>query len=706
MQRSLSFRTFVSMADPNPNPKCSDSSSTRSTMNPWVLHFQKLGLELKCPLCLNLLNRPTLLPCNHIFCNSCIPSSSCPVCKAEVADRDLRPVPFMENIVAIYKSLDASFCTNLLQPVSSDVRTILEQNPISPNISFAGTIAKEPFDNDQGGNSNSGHSIYSSSAHERVWAPCSLNCSVADGAGKNGKVKNCSMPIDANGKVLDFARSGLGNPNSQLPRSHIRAGGLEECMTVERDMNHAAQSLPNSPPSFGDAKCSDNDSCGRRCEQISENSLVRRSISNIDDSRVGQKRHDSCATEIDGHLRKKIKYEPVSETYSELEYKFSTAPNESFTKRTICAFCQSSTISVVTGPMLHYSKERMVEGDEANASNVIHVHKICIDWAPQVYFEGENVKRLKAEVLRGAKLKCTKCGLKGAALGCFVKSCRRSYHVTCAIEISKCRWDKENFLLLCPAHCSTKFPSEKSNYGKPKICPPPNSVEVPDKVNQWIMCPSGLSSEEKLLLIKFAEKIGATVSRTWRPDVTHVIAALDGDGAYVRTFKTCMAILAGRWILKIDWVKACMEATDHLNEEPYEVSLDNYGCCDGPKTGRLRATNNDPKLFNGLSFYFAGDFVLDRKEDLQDLIIAAGGTVFNSSEEVLERSCLEQTASRTLVVYNLDPPEGCKLGEEVSILWQRSNEAQDIAAKIGSQIIGHTWLLESIARCKLQPFVC
>lgn len=29
--------------------KCSDSS-TRSMMNPWVLHFQKLGLELKCSL--------------------------------------------------------------------------------------------------------------------------------------------------------------------------------------------------------------------------------------------------------------------------------------------------------------------------------------------------------------------------------------------------------------------------------------------------------------------------------------------------------------------------------------------------------------------------------------------------------------------------------------------------------------------------------
>lgn len=56
----------------------------------------------------------------------------------------------------------------------------------------------------------------------------------------------------------------------------------------------------------------------------------------------------------------------------------------------------------------------------------------------------------------------------------------------------------------------------------------------------------------QLLLIKFAKMNGGTVSKIWRPDVTHVIAAVDEDGAYVRTLKTCMAILAGRWILKID----------------------------------------------------------------------------------------------------------------------------------------------------------
>ena len=39
-------------------------------------------------------------------------------------------------------------------------------------------------------------------------------------------------------------------------------------------------------------------------------------------------------------------------------------------------------------------------------------------------------------------------------------------------------------------------------------------------------------------------------------------------------------------------IRACMEVKGHVDEEPYEVILDNYGCGDGPKTGRLRASSN------------------------------------------------------------------------------------------------------------------
>lgn len=34
-----------------------------------------------------------------------------------------------------------------------------------------------------------------------------------------------------------------------------------------------------------------------------------------------------------------------------------------------------------------------------------------------------------------------------------------------------------------------------------------------------------------------------------------------------------------------------MEAMNPVGEEPYEINLDNHGCEEGPKTGRLRALN-------------------------------------------------------------------------------------------------------------------
>ena len=56
----------------------------------------------------------------------------------------------------------------------------------------------------------------------------------------------------------------------------------------------------------------------------------------------------------------------------------------------------------------------------------------------------------------------------------------------------------------------------------------------------------------QVLLINFASKVGAKVTKVWTSDVTHVIAATDENGACSRTLKVLMAILNGRWILKMD----------------------------------------------------------------------------------------------------------------------------------------------------------
>ena len=54
------------------------------------------------------------------------------------------------------------------------------------------------------------------------------------------------------------------------------------------------------------------------------------------------------------------------------------------------------------------------------------------------------------------------------------------------------------------------------------------------------------------ILVKFAKLTGATVSKLWKPDVTHVIASTDENGACTRTYKVLMGILNGIWILNMD----------------------------------------------------------------------------------------------------------------------------------------------------------
>ncbi|KAG2260390.1 hypothetical protein Bca52824_079684 [Brassica carinata] len=378
---------------------------------------------------------------------------------------------------------------------------------------------------------------------------------------------------------------------------------------------------------------------------------------------------------------------------------------------TICGFCQSARVSEATGEMLHYSRGNPVFGDDIFRSNVIHVHSACIEWAPQVYYEGDIVKNLKAELARGMKIKCTKCCLKGAALGCYVKSCRRSYHVPCAREMSRCRWDNEDFLLLCPAHSSVKFPSEKS---RPRRClpkadslPEGKSAELcsledkPAMTKDLVLCGSALSQDDKRVMEKVAAKLNATISRYWNPSVTHVIASTNEEGACTRTLKVLMGILNGKWIINANWMKASLEASQPVDEEAYEIHIDTQGCHDGPKTARLRAATDKPKLFDGLKFYFYGDFYKGYKEDLQNLVKVAGGTILKTEDELSaeDNASDQRSSSSTIVVYNIDPPPGCGLGEEVTIIWQRANEAEALSSKTGSRVVGHTWLLESIAGC-------
>ncbi|PHU13450.1 hypothetical protein BC332_14655 [Capsicum chinense] len=694
-------------------------------LNPLAFHIQKLGLELKCPLCLNLLTKPRLLPCDHIFCNFCVPSSiqaqcECPICKHQYVDEEIRAVPHMESMISIFRSLDTTFNAKLFQFQSPDSGRSLEQSNVSVNAD-------------------------KSRIEQSIKAILSSNDSIKEINRHNGH----GMPWN------------VVNQLGLLPSSNRKEDIKDDRYNAEEiDLNQLQQQSPGSAHSSDSNK-----------DTIKENSELRdvkshtakRLVEDSSDVVPFLKKQDTPVVskdlvhhtvmrddvfpERDVKRQKKLNYglpemalqsyddhnqqrESCSRIISNSDHNLPCKLSESsivaypeevsgqhHLEGSVCVFCHQSKITEGTGPMQHYSKGREVVVDAASLSNAIPVHMKCIDWAPQVYYDGDIIKNLEAELARAAKLKCSVCGLKGAALGCLVKSCRRSYHRPCAFELQDCRWDCDNFVMLCPSHKSVKFPSEKPKSRKrtsTEACPEPAPLTsersnfwatLSDGPKEWILCGSALSSEEKYMLVKFANMCGATVCKSWDPRVTHVIAATDEKGACTRTLKVLMAILSGKWILTIDWIKACIQENYPVNEEPYEVNLDNHGCFGGPKAGRLRASSSAPKLFDGLKFYLSGEYVPAYKTDLLDLVEKAGGSIIHTNEQLISLTdAMQATSSACLVVYNSDPPRGCAFGEASNILLQRQAKAEELAKPIGCQVIQHTWILESIATCKMAPF--
>ncbi|MED6120380.1 hypothetical protein PIB30_020394 [Stylosanthes scabra] len=391
---------------------------------------------------------------------------------------------------------------------------------------------------------------------------------------------------------------------------------------------------------------------------------------------------------------------------------------ESHAEKYQCVFCHSSEESEASGPMMHYCGSKPVSADYEGGYKVIHSHRNCTEWAPNVYFEDDNAINLEAEISRSRKIKCGFCGLKGAALGCYEKSCRKSFHVPCAKWTSHCRWDMENFVMLCPLHTSCILPCERSGVkGKSNKCRARDSKSLACKhstTNQKrtalgsykkiVLCCSALSMQERDIVSEFERATKVTILKKWDSSVTHVIASTDENKACRRTLKVLMGILEGKWILNIEWIKACMKEMEPVDEEGYEINLDIHGINDGPRLGRLRVLNKQPKLFDGYNFYFMGDFIPSYKGYLQDLVTAAGGVILNRKPVSGDQNPMSpgMHPPQTLVIYSLELPDKCSPSERDTISTKRRLDAEVLASYTGSKIASNTWILNSIAACKLQ----
>ena len=85
-----------------------------------------------------------------------------------------------------------------------------------------------------------------------------------------------------------------------------------------------------------------------------------------------------------------------------------------------------------------------------------YAHQACALWCPEVYFDArvEKLKKLETALRRAKQIACAWCKGRGAAIGCAVEACPRSYHLECAHEAG-CSFVQSEFLLACPRHAET-----------------------------------------------------------------------------------------------------------------------------------------------------------------------------------------------------------------------------------------------------------
>ncbi|NXW33451.1 BARD1 protein, partial [Phaetusa simplex] len=132
-----------------------------------------------------------------------------------------------------------------------------------------------------------------------------------------------------------------------------------------------------------------------------------------------------------------------------------------------------------------------------------------------------------------------------------------------------------------------------------------------------VLLGSNLSSEQQKSLIKLATVLKAQRCTEFNSRVTHLVIP---DAPMPSTVKCMMAVLTGCWVLKFEWVRACLQTTAREEEEKYEIQ-------GGPQRGRLNREQLLPKLFDGCYFYFMGSFNCHQKTDLVELVKAAGGQI-------------------------------------------------------------------------------
>ncbi|NXH95982.1 BARD1 protein, partial [Pachycephala philippinensis] len=219
-------------------------------------------------------------------------------------------------------------------------------------------------------------------------------------------------------------------------------------------------------------------------------------------------------------------------------------------------------------------------------------------------------------------------------------------------------------------------PSEALNSSQPRNGP-------------LVILGSSLSAEQQKLLNKLATVLKAQRCTEFNSRVTHLVIP---DVPMPTTVKCMMAVLTGCWVLKFEWVEACLQSSVREQEEKYEVQ-------GGPQRGRLNREQLLPKLFDGCYFYFLGSFKHHQKSDLLELVKAAGGQVLVRQPK--PDSDVTQTINTA--AYHAEPTSDQRLCTQY-IIYDTASKFQPEKIRQGKVWMApSSWLIDCVMSFQLLP---
>jgi BRCA1-associated RING domain protein 1 len=105
-----------------------------------------------------------------------------------------------------------------------------------------------------------------------------------------------------------------------------------------------------------------------------------------------------------------------------------------------------------------------------------------------------------------------------------------------------------------------------------------------------------------------------------------------------------------------------------------------------------------------MQFYLHGDYSKSYRGYLQDLVVAAGGTLLQRKPVSRDQQKLLDDNSMVLIVYSEENQDNSKLKSKEGIdTGRKQADAQALAGASAGKVVSSAWIINSIAACNLQP---